>query len=138
MCPGVRLEGWLRWSAHPLGGVVCRGHVQYPVCSLQTWQLGFLVSYPLSRICPNCACTSLVLVPCRFFVFCCWRRGVSRCKHCSTAAKSPRSKPVSVLSVQLLLQVSAKIVGTVEHLSLEIQTQPTLPETPALGYLVGF
>ena len=63
---------------------------------------------------------------------------MSRCKHCSTAAKGPRSKPVSVLSVQLLLQVSAKIVGTVEHLSLEIQTQPTLPETPALGYLVGF
>lgn len=39
------------------------------------------------------------------------------------------------MSVQLFLQVSAKIVGMVEHLSLEIQTQPTLPETPALGYL---
>ena len=42
------------------------------------------------------------------------------------------------LSVKLLLQVSTDIVGMVEHLSLEIQTQPTLPETPALGYLVGF
>ena len=30
MCLGVGLEGWLRWSAHPLGGVVCRGHVQCP------------------------------------------------------------------------------------------------------------
>ena len=30
MCPGVVPEGWLRWSAHPLGGVVCRGHAQYP------------------------------------------------------------------------------------------------------------
>ena len=30
MCPGVRPEGWLRWFAHPLGGVVCRGHAQYP------------------------------------------------------------------------------------------------------------
>ena len=29
MCPGVRLEGWLRWSTHPRGGAVCRGHVQY-------------------------------------------------------------------------------------------------------------
>ena len=29
MCPGVRLEGWLRWSTHPLGGAVSRGHVQY-------------------------------------------------------------------------------------------------------------
>ena len=25
----------------------------------------------------------LFLVPYSFFVFCCWRRGVSRCKHCS-------------------------------------------------------
>ena len=25
----------------------------------------------------------------------------------------------------------------VEHLSLEMQTQPTLPETLALGYLLG-
>ena len=43
-----------------------------------------------------------------------------------------------VLSVQLLLLVFADIVGMVEHLSLETQTQPTLPETPALGYLVRF
>ena len=30
MDPGVGLEGWLRWSAHPFGGIVCRGHVQCP------------------------------------------------------------------------------------------------------------
>ena len=30
MCPEVGPEGWLRWFAHPLGGVVCRGHKQYP------------------------------------------------------------------------------------------------------------
>ena len=30
VCPGVRPEGRLRCFAHPLGGVVCRGHVQYP------------------------------------------------------------------------------------------------------------
>ena len=41
-----------------------------------------------------------------------------------------------VLSVQLILQASAKIGGMVEHLNLEIQVQPTVPETPALGYLV--
>ena len=53
MCPGVRPEGWLKWFALPLGGVVCRGHVQYPAFSpnplillpaLWKWQLGFLVS----------------------------------------------------------------------------------------------
>ena len=43
---------------------------------------------------PNCACMKLFLVPCSFFVFCCSRRGVSKCKHCSIA-KGPISQPVS-------------------------------------------
>ena len=30
MCPGVGPEVWLKWSAHPLGGVECRGHAQCP------------------------------------------------------------------------------------------------------------
>ena len=30
MCPGVGPEWWLRCFAHPFGGVVCRGHAQYP------------------------------------------------------------------------------------------------------------
>ena len=30
MCPGVGQERWLRWSAHPFGGVESRGHAQYP------------------------------------------------------------------------------------------------------------
>ena len=41
------------------------------------------------------------------------------------------------LSLRLLLQVSAKTVGRVEHLNFEIQMQPTWPETPALGWLPG-
>ena len=38
-------EGWLRRFAHPLGGVLCRGHPQSPafLLALQKWQLGFLV-----------------------------------------------------------------------------------------------
>ena len=50
--PGVGLQGWLRCFAHPLGGVLCRRHVQYPAFApdtlfllqvLQKGQLGFLV-----------------------------------------------------------------------------------------------
>ena len=26
----IGTEGWLRWSAHPLGGAVCRDHACYP------------------------------------------------------------------------------------------------------------
>ena len=58
--------------------------------ALQKCQLGFLVSlYLLSRICSNRACTELFLVPRCFFVFCYWRRGVSRCKHCSKGSQVP-------------------------------------------------
>ena len=53
VCPGVRPQGKLRWFAHPLDGVVCRGHTQYPAFVPDTvfipgpsklWQLGFLIS----------------------------------------------------------------------------------------------
>ena len=97
MCPGVGPEAGLRWSAHPSGGVECRGHAQYPAFApnawfllpaLQKWQLGFLVFvYLLSRICPNCACTQLFLVPYSVFVFCSLRRYLSRCKHCSKGSQ---------------------------------------------------
>ena len=94
--PGVRLEGWL---AHLFGGV-CRGHAQYSAFALDTlfllpalqkWQLGFFGSFfnLLSIICPSCACTQLYLVPCSLFVFCCWRRHLSRCKP---RRKGPRSQ----------------------------------------------
>lgn len=38
----------------------------------------------------------------------------------------------------LIPEVSAKIVGMVEHLNIEIQMQCTFPEIPGLAYLVGF
>ena len=60
MHPEVRLEGWLRWFAHSLGSVGCRGHVQstafapnplFLLQALQKPQLGVLVSLNhLSRI----------------------------------------------------------------------------------------
>ena len=72
---------------------------QHPVFALGSSKVavgffGLFVSFG-SRICPTGACTQLFLVPYSFFVFCCSRRGVSRCKHCSTSAKGPRSQPVS-------------------------------------------
>ena len=43
MCPGVRLEGWLRWFSLPLGGVECRGHMHslFLLPALLKQQLGF-------------------------------------------------------------------------------------------------
>ena len=50
MGPGVELEGWFRWFAHSLGGVVYRVHAHYAafapgtlflLLAPQKWQLGF-------------------------------------------------------------------------------------------------
>ena len=46
----------------------------------------------LSLIWLNCACTQLFSVPYSYFVFCCWRRCLSRCKPCSKVS------PVHLLS----------------------------------------
>ena len=48
--PGVRPEGSLRWFAHLLGGVVCRGHVQYSAFALSSKEMivelsGLFVSF---------------------------------------------------------------------------------------------
>ena len=42
MCLGLRLEGWLRWLAHPFGGVECRGMLNPPLapCSSEV-AIGF-------------------------------------------------------------------------------------------------
>ena len=43
--PGVGPEGWPGWSAHPLGGAVCRGHAQSPAFAPDTSEVavGFLL-----------------------------------------------------------------------------------------------
>ena len=84
--PWVRPEGWLRWSAHPLGGAVCRDLALYSAfapgtseVAVRFWSFWIL----LLLICSSCACMQLLLVPYSFFVFCCLRRHLSRCKLCS-------------------------------------------------------
>ena len=79
---------------------MCSGHVQYPAFApntlllppaLQKWQLEGVFLVFLSIICPNCACTQLFLVPYSFFVFCCSKRRLSRCRHCSKVSQVPGS-----------------------------------------------
>ena len=57
--------GWLRWSTHPIGGVECRRHVQYPEFAPSSSEVAteFFWSILLSIICPNGTCTKLFLVP---------------------------------------------------------------------------
>ena len=91
----------LKWFAHPLGSVVCRGHVQYPVfvqpsafapgCSeMAVGLFGLLISFVqnLSQVLMH----AVILSPIQFLYF--LAQGMSRCKHYSIA-KGPRSQPVS-------------------------------------------
>ena len=45
--PGVRPEWWLRWFAHPLGGIVCRGPAFAPGSSKVTvgWWCWFVFCF---------------------------------------------------------------------------------------------
>ena len=97
VCSEVRLEGWLRCFVNPSGGVNCREHAS-TLLLLWAFKSGIWVFWSLCVFCPefvdktpNCECMKLFLVPYNFFVFCCWKRGLSRCKHCSTCSKGPRS-----------------------------------------------
>ena len=97
---GLGCRGGLGVLLARLGGVLCRRHTQSSAFAPNTLSLlqapqklavglfGLFVSFG-SRICPNCACAQLLLVPCSFFVFCCSKRDVSRCRHCSIAARVP-------------------------------------------------
>ena len=70
-----RAGGVLRWAAHPLGGAVRRDHGQYPASAPGTSgeAAGFgPFCILLFIICPNCTGMQLFLVPCSFFVFCCF------------------------------------------------------------------
>ena len=51
----------------------------------------------LSIICPSCACMQSFLVPYSFFVFCCLRRLLSRCKHCGKGFQVPACLNCSIV-----------------------------------------
>ena len=82
---------WIRWSAHPLGGAVCRDHARYPAFAPGTWEVaaGFWPFCILFILCPSRACVQLFLVPYSFFIFHCSRRYLSRRKHCSNGSQVP-------------------------------------------------
>ena len=74
--------------------VSCAGIMRsmYPAFSPGTSEVaaGFLVfSVLVLRICPNCLCMQLFLVLYSFFIFCCWRRRLFKCEHCSKGSQIP-------------------------------------------------
>ena len=70
-------------------------------------------SYLLVQNLSQHTCSYFSSISYSFFVFCCPRRGVSRCKHCSPAAKGSRSQPLSRAKFSLF-QYSNPLLSTYE------------------------
>ena len=87
-----RTEGWLRWSAHPFGGAVCRGHAQ-PCSSPFTSEAAihfcvFCVSLFITA--QTAQCLQIFLVCYRLFVFC-FQGDIcpgAKCKHSSIGTQA--------------------------------------------------
>ena len=99
VCPGVGSEGGLSGLPIPTEG---RAHAQYPAFAANPLVLPsgssevavklFGPLYLSVHNLPQLHMHIVIFSPYNFFVFCFWRRGLSRCKHCSTAAIDPRSQ----------------------------------------------
>ena len=92
VCPGVRPEGRLRCSAHPLGGAECRRCVQLPAfapgCSEVAVVLLFSL-YLLVHNLPQLLMHAVIFTPSQFLCICCLRRRMSRYKHGSKGSQVP-------------------------------------------------
>ena len=84
--PWFGLEEWLGWSASPPVMLCAGGHAQDPPFASGTTEgaVGFRPFCIFCIICPNWPCTRYSV-----FVFCCLRRRLSRCKHCSKGSQVP-------------------------------------------------
>ena len=101
--PGTRWEVWLGGRPTPLLALCAGGmpRILLLVSAPQKWQKVFsvlfcFVLFPfwailVALICPNGASMHLFLVPYSFFVFCCSRRCLFRCKHCSQCSQGSQA-----------------------------------------------
>ena len=83
-------DGWLRWCAPLRWRCRQEAGTEFCFCS-RLFNSGSWVFWSLCIFCPETAPkyapTQLILVPDSFFAYCCSRRGVSRCKHCSKGSQ---------------------------------------------------
>ena len=104
---GLGPEGWPRCSAHRCSSALCRDHTPYPSSPVEFFVFSFIIN-------PNLACIS---VPYNFFVFCCWRRLLSRCKHSSKGPQIPgfKSWQISLALLDMFL-IRAFLSGSMESI----------------------
>ena len=90
-------------------GCMCNIPVLLP--AFQKWQLGFWSFCVLSIIHPNCTYTLLFLLPYSFFVFCCSRRHLSRCKHCKKGPQVPARLTLNMVLFETLFSIPLGILA---------------------------
>ena len=86
------LAGGVAWVVCQPPVMLCAGgHAQDPPFASGTTEgaVGFWPFCIFCIICPNWPCTHLFLIRYSVFVFCCLRRRLSRCKHCSKGSQVP-------------------------------------------------
>ena len=102
MCPGVGPEGWLRWSAHPLGGVECRGHAQCPAFAPGSSEVavGFLVFlYLVVHYLPQLHMPTVIFSPLSFLCILLLKETFVQVQALQQRVPGPRSQPVSISCV---------------------------------------
>ena len=114
----------------PSGGGVCRVHAEYPAFAPGSSKVavGFLVSVSFARICPNCVCVRLLLVPYSFFVFCCSRTSVSKASIAVLQQRVPGSKPVSQVLGEVFLPGESQGQGSLAGCHLWGRTESATTE----------
>ena len=73
-------KDWTRATA-----VKAQSPNHWTIGEFPVWAFLYLIVYN----CPGCTLVQLFLVPYSFFVFCCSKRRLSRCKHCSKGSQDP-------------------------------------------------
>ena len=98
MCPGVRSEGWLRWSAQPFGGAECRGHAQCPAFAPSSSEVavGFLVFlYLVVHNLPQLDMHTVIFSPLWFLCILLLEETFVQVQALQQRVPGPRSQPVS-------------------------------------------
>lgn len=101
LCPGIGLEGWLRWCVYLFVASSAGEHVQYPAFapypsffppgSSEIAVGCFLSLYRLVQNLSQLHMHTIIITPIQFLCICCSRRGVPMCKLCTRAKKDARS-----------------------------------------------
>lgn len=121
----VGLQRWLRWSAHCLGGAVCRDHGNtlslFPVPQKQLLVYGLFA--PIVHNCTGNACMQLFLLTNSFSIFCHSRSHLFKCKQSCKESQVPACLTLSL--IKSLIDIFNKKHFSVYYRAVFRNSKPT-------------